>query len=139
MIGWQDYLAAPAARAHAHQCRARLGPPSAREKRRLAGPLETLRSELVARQIEGHLDEVQRIMARDGRFFAAFELFHRRGAGDGWFLVRPMHAALELLEQRFDFDFDLLAPGNSTMQLEIRGQPSVVQAFVLRHKDAAAA
>lgn len=50
-----------------------------------------------------------------------------------------MHAALKLLEQRFDFDFDLLAPGNSTMQLEIRGQPSAVQAFVLRHKDAAAA
>jgi hypothetical protein len=121
------------------QLAARLGPPSDREERRLAGALEILRSELVARQIEGHLDEIARIMARDGRFLAVFELFHRRASDGSWFLVRPMHAALEMLDERFDFDFGLLAPDESTMQLQLGGEPSVVQAFVLRHKDGHAA
>ena len=118
-----------------HQLAARLGPPGIRDERRLADSLEALRSELVTRQIEGHLDEVARVMAPDGRFFAAFELFHRRAPDGGWFLIRPMHEALRLLDRRFDFDLDLITPGDSTVRLQIGGSPSIVHAFVLRHKD----
>lgn len=117
-----------------HQLASRLGAPSAQDERRLAGPLAVLRSELVERQIAGHLDEVARIMAPGGRFFAAFEMFHGAEAGGGGFLVRPMHRALELLDDRFDFDFDLLPPGDSIIEMRISGEASVVQTFVLRHK-----
>ena len=119
-----------------HQLAARLGPPGTQDERRLTESFETLRSELASRQIEGHLDEVARIMAHNGRFFAAFELFHRRAPDGGWFLVRPMHEALRLLDQRFDFDFDLIPPGDSTVKLQIGGSPSVVHVVVLRHKHA---
>ncbi len=116
------------------QVAARLGPPSARDERRLAQPLAALRDELVVNQLEGHLDEVERIMAPDGRLFAAFELFHHDAADGGSFLVPEMHRALDILGRRFAFDFDLLPARDTVIEMRIGAVPSVVHAFVLRRR-----
>jgi len=116
------------------QVASRVGLPSERDKRHLDGPVDTLREALATRQIEGHLDEAARIMAPDGRLFVAFELFHADPKDGGWFLVRHMHKAMELLDERFDFDFELLPAGGSVIEVQLRGGASLVHMFVLRHK-----
>ena len=50
--------------------------------------------------------------------------------------VQTGEEALRLLDQRFDCDFDLIPPGDSTVKLQIGGSPSVVHVVVLRHKHA---
>ncbi len=120
----------------ARQVASKLGPPSVQEERQLARPLETLQNTLVVNQIENHLDEVERIMAPDGRLFVAFEMFHFDPARSACFLVRDMHRALEILDRRFDFDFDLLPARDSVAEVQVRGAASVVHAFTLRRKTA---
>ncbi len=112
----------------------KLGPPSAQDERQLAKPLGMLRDTLTVNQIECHLDEVDRIMAPDGRLFVAFEMFHYDPERGAYYLVGDMHRALEILDRRFDFDFDLLATQNSVVETRVHDEPSVVHAFLLRRR-----
>lgn len=116
------------------QVAAKLGPPSAQEDRQLAKPLAALLDMLTVNQIECHLDEVERIMAPDGRLFVAFEMFHYEPESGANILVGEMHRALEILGRRFDFDFDLLPARDSVVETRVHGEPSVVHAFLLRRR-----
>ncbi len=119
------------------QVAARLGPPSAREENRLHRTLEKLKNDLLLNQIAAHCEEVARILAPDGRFFVAFELFHYDPARDAWFMVPEMHAALGRLAHHFNFDFAALPPADSIVTFKLGEASSVVQNFLMRHKHAA--
>ena len=88
------------------QATALLGPPSEQEEERLRRAMERLRSILLSRQIEGHCEEITRILAPGGRCFLAFEMFHCEEGSDLWYLVEQMHDALKELARHFDFDVD---------------------------------
>ena len=92
------------------QVQSRLGTPAPAEEKRLRPSMEALRTTLLANQIDGHFDEIERMMAPDGRALVSFEMFHFDRNERRWFLVPQMHAALDTLAQRFDFDFGC-APG----------------------------
>ena len=111
-----------------------LGFPSEKEERRLKSELDSLRSKLLVWQVERHLDEIERILAPEGRCFMAFEVFHFDPDSKRWFLVKEMHHILGVLGQRFDFDFDILPAAESCIEMRVGSAPSVVQAFVLRPK-----
>ncbi|NQU71672.1 MAG: hypothetical protein HQ514_14045, partial [Rhodospirillales bacterium] len=119
------------------QVAARLGPPSAREENRLQRTLEKLKDDLLLNQIDAHCEEVARILAPEGRFFVAFELFHYHPARDAWFMVPEMHAALGRLARHFDFDFTALPPTDSIVTFKLGEASSVVLNFLMRHKHAA--
>lgn len=118
------------------QVASRLGAPTAQDERKLRHPLESLQNDLLRNQVEAHCEEIKRILAPAGRLFAAFELFHYDAGNESWFLVREMHAALEILARHFDFDYTSLSVGDCVTEISIGDSPSVVQAFLLRPKAA---
>jgi hypothetical protein len=119
------------------QVAARLGPPSARDERRLQRTLTKLKDDLLFNQIDAHCEEVARILAPDGRFFVAFELFHYDPENKSWFMVPEMHAALGRLAHHFEFDYEALSPEESVVTFDLDGSSSVVQNFLMSHKQAA--
>lgn len=119
------------------QVAARLGPPSARDERRLQRTLAKLKDDLLFNQIDAHCEEVTRILAPNGRFFVAFELFHYDPENDSWFMVPEMHAALGRLTRYFEFDYGALSPEDSIVTFDLDGSSSVVQNFLMSHKQAA--
>lgn len=116
------------------QAAALLGPPSAKEASLLQGEMEALRSILLREQVLGHCREVARMLADDGRWFVAVEMFHRDDRARDWYLVREMHETLGMLAERFRFRFDgdpdpAVDPG-----FRAGTGRSVVQHFVLAPK-----
>ena len=82
-------------------------PAAERTRRKAATPLlDTLREELMTNQVLGHCGEIERILAPGGHCFMAFEMFHRDHGGERWFLVHEMHRVLEVIADRFAFDFN---------------------------------
>ena len=112
----------------------RMGPPAPQEERRLAKPLEKVRSSLFAAQFERHCDEIRRILRPRGRCFMAFELFHK-GSRDEWFLVREMHDALAAITGPLTFDFDLLPPKRCMIRVNPNDRPSMVLCLILKPAD----
>lgn len=115
------------------QAAAVLGPPSARDERRLDGLAGNIHVMLRRVQLERHIDEITRILAPNGRCFIAIELFQRKPEGD-WFWVEAMEETVAMLTKRFDLDLDLLPPGGGMVRIGIGEQPSFVLCLVLRHK-----
>lgn len=111
-----------------------LGPPAAREERRLSAPLEKVRSALFAAQFERHCDEIRRILRPRGRCFMAIELFHK-GSADDWFLVREMHDALAAITGPLAFDFDLLPPERCMIRVAPNDRPTMVLCLILKPAD----
>jgi hypothetical protein len=120
-----------------NQAAARLGPPTERDERRLQRTFEKLKNDLLVNQIDAHCEEVARILAPEGRFFVSFEIFHYRPGTNSWFMVSEMHEALGRLARHFEFDFSAFAPEDSIVTLKLGEAPSVVQNFLMRHKQAA--
>lgn len=83
-----------------------LGAPLEQDEKHLRSPMEKLRSTLLDNQIQGHCDEIERILATGGRWLVAFEIFHCYAGQDRWYLVEQMHGALRALARRFYFDVD---------------------------------
>ncbi len=96
--------------------------------------MEKLRTSLVTTQTEKHCDEIERILAPDGRCFVSFELFHRGTADEDWFLVGEMQDALRLLARRFSFDFDILPENALITRFEHDAGASQVLSLVLARK-----
>jgi len=113
-----------------------LGPPQAREEKRLASQLDRLRSTLLLAALERHCDEIARILTPTGACFMCFETFHydpRQDRQPGhWFLVREMHQAIDVLSRHFRFDFDLLAAKDYMIRYQPGTRKSIVSCFVLR-------
>lgn len=116
------------------QVQSRLGTPAPGAEKRLRPSMEALRTALLTNQIDGHCDEIERIMAPDGRALVTFEMFHYDRDEKRWFLVSQMHGALGILAERFDFDFDS-APGEAMdNHFETPTGRSVVCHFVLKRR-----
>ncbi len=113
-----------------------LGDPRPQEHKKLQASLELLRDELLTRQVERHCDEILRILKPGGRCFMSFEMFHFDAEARRWFLVGQMHRALELIAERFDFNFDILGEDGSTALFENKGTRSLVHCYVLERESA---
>jgi hypothetical protein len=117
----------------ARQTEAMLGTPSEDTERRLQPAVEALRTALLVNQIEGHCQEIERILAPDGRCFIAFEIFHRGTDEPHWRLLETMRDALGLLARHFVFDFaDSPDPILDRDFLARRGQSVVYQSLMAR-------
>lgn len=113
------------------QTRNLLGVPRPAEENKLRASMEKLRDELLERQIERQCDKILRILKPGGRCFMSFKMVHFDAAAGGWFLVSQMHRALEMIAQRFRFNFDILAESGSVALFENNGCRSMVHCFVL--------
>ena len=114
------------------QAAERLGPPTAREEKRLQADLERLRSSLLEEQIDRHCREIARILAPGGYCIMAFELFHFNSTVDRWFLVEEMYRGLKIVERHLDFSGDLLADSDTVCRFEQDGAASLVYYFALK-------
>ena len=117
------------------QAAAALGTPSAAEAKRLEGPMDTLRSDLLATQMERVCDEIERLLAPDGRCYVSFEMFHRGDGEPSWFLVDPMVDALGVLGERFRFDFDTVPEATASATFEGAKGRSIIHQYLLQAKD----
>lgn len=113
-----------------------LGAPSARDERRLRPQLERLRDELLFDQIARHCEEIERLLAPEGRCCMAFELFQQEPGEARWFLVPQMHQALLLIAERFEFDLDRLAAEQTLLRLTAAAGPALVLCLMLKRKHA---
>ncbi len=114
------------------QAAARLGPPTAREEKRLQVDLERLRSSLLEEQIDRHCREIARILAPGGYCIMAFELFHFDSTLDRWFLVEEMYRGLKIVERHLEFTGDLLADSDTVCRFEQDDAASLVYYFALK-------
>ncbi|MGY9006306.1 MAG: hypothetical protein ACKVJQ_09475 [Alphaproteobacteria bacterium] len=108
-----------------------LGEPTPRDERRLAAPMEKLRSDLFATQFERHCDEISRILRPEGHCFMAFELFHRN-IDNEWFLVPEILDTLANITGTLAFDFDLLPPDQGMIRLNPINRPSMIMCMILK-------
>ncbi len=111
-----------------------LGRPTPRENRRLKPAIETLRSTLLANQLEGHCDEIERSLAPRGWCFMSFQMFHFDDRENRWFLVEEMHQALALLARRFRFDIDIVPEHGLATRYDGASGASVDFSLVLEPK-----
>lgn len=110
----------------------RLGDIDSAAQARLHAPMERLRNRLLKTQLERHCAEIERILSVEGACFMAFELFQAEQEQGRCFLVEEMQAALEILAQKFDFDFDALPASESVVCLTLSDRPSIIQCLLLR-------
>ncbi len=111
-----------------------LGPPKANEEKRILPSMELLRSTLFLGQIERHFQEIDRILAPDGRCYVSFEIFHSLPDSSSWFLVKGVPKVVELLERYFFFNFDIIPEKETVTRFQTENQPSLVCSFVLESK-----
>ena len=116
------------------QAAALLGAPTAQEETRLRPTMERLRSTLLESQIERHLEEIERILAPDGRCFLAFELFHCESGENVWYLIEEMSGVLNALARRFNFDIDGCPGVIGDSEFRTNGNRSVVCHLLLAPK-----
>lgn len=95
--------------------------------------MEELRSELFRIQIEGHCEEIFRLLDKEhGRAYLSVELFRSIPTEDDYFLVHETPQLLETMKRLFFFDFDSI-PAEKVLTINDMGPgKSVVQSFVLR-------
>lgn len=117
------------------QVAAKLGLPSPQIEKQFRPQMEALRDALLINQVAGHCDEIQRILASTGRCFMAFEMFHCDRGADRWFLVRQMHRVLDIVAERFHFDFDSAPQSTSQSIFETPTGRSIVHQYLLRPKE----
>ncbi|MCH7888301.1 MAG: hypothetical protein IIA00_03380 [Proteobacteria bacterium] len=109
-----------------------LGPPTAKEERRLEPAVQRLRATLRTNQFDGHCDEIERILAPGGYCFMSFEMFVLDAAASRWILVKEMHEVLGLLARRFSFAFDILPEHELFARFVGQKAASVVCSLVLQ-------
>lgn len=95
--------------------------------------VERLRDELFRVQVEGHVQEMHRIVNKKrGKVYFSVELFRSMpGQEDSYFLVHGITRALEVLNEYFHFDFGPIPPEQSLMKLPIGDGISIVQGLVM--------
>lgn len=111
-----------------------LGKPTRADEEHLLPAMERLRTELLVTQIHRHCEEIRRLLRPGGVCYISFELFQRRDPEGHWFLVEPMHRALEVLGRYFEFRFDVLRDRDMVGRFDGGGKPSIVCRFVLEPK-----
>jgi len=95
--------------------------------------MEQLRTRLFVNQIRQHVQELYRLVKKDGkgRVYFSVELFRNDPHGEGYFLVQDMPKALDVLGEYFRFDFDLFQETNVLHRASIDAGTSIIQNYVL--------
>ncbi len=76
---------------------------------RLLHLMEELRTELFRVQMEGHAEEMHRLVRKDrGRAYFSVEIFRAAPKGEQYFLVHEIPQALAILRRHFHFDLDAI-------------------------------
>jgi hypothetical protein len=96
--------------------------------------MEKLRDELFLLLVEGHFQEMHRILKEKGRVYFSLESFHRNKNFGRWFPVRNFSATIEIMEKYFWFDFDTLPGSFIPDRVGIMGDESIVQTYILEPK-----
>ena len=112
-----------------------LGPPSARDEKRLRPVMQALRATLLACQVDWHCRLIRRLLAPRGVCYLSFELFHAVPAGERWFLVAGVSKVLEIIGRHFLFNFDIIPEHESVTRFHAGAEPSLAFSFVLEAKD----
>ncbi len=96
--------------------------------------MDKLRDALFILLIEGHIQEMHRVLTGKGRAYFSMENFHLDRITGQWFQVRNFSAILAILEKYFWFDFDTLPGSFVADRVGIMGEESIVQTYVLAPK-----
>ena len=107
------------------------------EVRRVAKDLsvleEDLRDTLLVEQMQGHCEEIVRLLRPDGRVYFSMEILHQPGEGGNWFQPKIVPKILDVLNRFFFYDVESL-PGllaTETGESPLGGR-SVIQTSLLK-------
>jgi len=112
-----------------------VGRPTPREEAALQALVEEFRDLLLNRQMEGHFQEIRRLLAPGGRCYLSFELFRRLEETNRWFVVAGMPRALEIAGRYFQIRFDLLPDEMRLSRFSTDEVPSLACSLVLEAAD----
>jgi hypothetical protein len=102
------------------------------EERQLHPLAEQLRTVLFQMQIDGHAREISRLLTTDGRAFVSLELFRSLPDSEhAFFAVDFVPAVIDVLSQRFAFEFEHLHVEDVLHEIAMGDARSVVQSYVL--------
>ena len=103
-----------------------------RREEKIQPLMKRLRGELFRIQIEGHAQELHRIVKKKGgRVYFSVELFRSLPQGADYFLVHEITRALEVLGGFFHFDFSTVPPERALRSLPMGEGNSIVQCYLL--------
>ncbi|MCH8313010.1 MAG: hypothetical protein IID17_08505 [Nitrospinae bacterium] len=93
--------------------------------------MEKLRSILFPLLVEGHFEEMHRILQTDGRVYFSIETFHRPKDYDRWFWCKNLDRIMEIISKYFWFDFETLPELGNPDRMDILEGKSIVSSYVL--------
>jgi hypothetical protein len=106
--------------------------PILRKADRIERLMEELRAELFRIQMEGHAEELHRLVRKDrGRVYFSVELFRSAPVGDRYFVVHEIPEALAILGRRFEFDFGSISHDRILRPANLGGATSIILSVVL--------
>jgi len=96
---------------------------------------EALRDNLFLTQMEGHCQEMLRLLKPDGRIYFSIEMLHAGNSSDPYFLAEVSCKAMGIIGRYFYFDLqtlpEILTPTHTAM---VAGGKSVIQSWLLLSK-----
>lgn len=111
-----------------------LGPPKHEDEDRLRPMMRRLCSTLFRHQVQGHCEEIARILTPNGLCYMSFELFHGIPQSRTWHLVEGVANVLEVLNRFFFFNFDHVTESDSLTRFRAKDETSLVFSVVLESK-----
>jgi len=95
--------------------------------------MEQLRTRLFVNQMRQHMQELYRLVKKDGkgRVYFSVELFRRDTQSQDYFLVQDMPKALGMVGEYFLFDFEMLPESKVLHRSDIDDGISIIQNYVL--------
>jgi hypothetical protein len=83
-------------------------------------------------QMEGHVEEMYRLVRKDGgHAYFSVELFRSAPEGDRYFLVHEIPQALAILRRHFDFDLDAIPHDRMVRAAKLGGAASFILSALL--------
>ena len=106
------------------------------QEEKLSPLMNELRGDLFRIQMDGHADEIYRLVNKDhGRAYFSVELFRTLPKEeDGYFLVHEIPAVFQALSRYFYFDFETISPAETLRSAPMGKGTSIVQCYVLAPK-----
>jgi hypothetical protein len=94
--------------------------------------VETLRDNLFLTQLEGHCQEMLRLLKPGGRIYFSIEALHAGGPSEPYFQPEVSCKAMGVIGRHFHFDLrtlpEMVAPARTAM---VEGGESVIQSYLL--------
>ena len=116
----------------------KFGEENIQAKRERLEPIgEKLRSDLFQIQIAGHVDELYRVVNKtDGLVYFSVEIFRSVPERTDFFIVHGVPRLIELLSEKFFFDFQTIPLDRTLMQTDVGDGESVTISLLLKPRSA---